>query len=195
MSKDIRVEKNTDSLLALRDLLREVCSRPSDYLADENLKAALCSQGKLARYSNSDKSILGSSINTVKRIANQYLDGGFAAIDRLRVDASNALMQCSERRDASNKATKVGLARRVTQLEQEIVILKTTNYNLLVAISKAIDAVVSMDEDSAELRTHRREKSIKLISSIVALNPFPFDSPNTSGDGNVVEVQFGAEAK
>ena len=84
---DKRSERSSRSVINLRDFLRQVCKSPDAYKKDEDLRAALKSQGGLAKYTNNDFDIIPSSINTIKRVSYEAIDGGFEALDDLRKGA------------------------------------------------------------------------------------------------------------
>lgn len=78
------------------------------------------SQGRLAKYKHDDPKIVASSLNTIKRVAEASLPGGFAGLDRLRISALEAIENENKRASQSNKRSKRGLEMRVTELEQEL---------------------------------------------------------------------------
>jgi hypothetical protein len=117
MKIDKRVERNTQSLLALESYLNCIVNNPSEFLADMVLRDALRSQGALSKFSDGGRGIVGSSLNTIKRIAEGAIAGGFEALDRLRNAACDAIAIEEAKRHQSNKATKVGLIKRVKELE------------------------------------------------------------------------------
>lgn len=117
MKIDKRVERNTQSLLSLEAFLHFVVNNPSEFLTDMALRDALRSQGALSKFSYSGRGVVGSSLNTIKRIAEGAIAGGFEALDRLRVAARDAIAIEEAKRQQSNKTTKVGLTKRVKNLE------------------------------------------------------------------------------
>lgn len=113
---DKRVERNKQSIFALCSYLQEVAQTP-DKIVDEELIAALKSQGALAKYSNQMRNIVSSSINTMKRICAQYLDGGFDALDRLRVITLRTIEDSRNRNTSSNKITRKYMVQRIKELK------------------------------------------------------------------------------
>ena len=79
---DKRSERSSRSVINLRELLRKVCESPDAYKEDKYLRAALKSQGGLAKYTNNDFDIIPSSINTIKRVSYEAIDGGFKGSGR-----------------------------------------------------------------------------------------------------------------
>lgn len=88
---DARVKRNISSVRALERLLCEIIATPVKYSFNQELKASLSSQGALAKYDCQDLGIFASSINTLKRIANDDLKLKFFGLDKLRKDALQAL--------------------------------------------------------------------------------------------------------
>lgn len=184
---DKRVNNNIKSILALSDLLRKVCEQPSEYVKDFVLVKSLRSQGATARYSKESENILGSSINTLKRISDENIDGGFQALDRLRLNALNQVTDYSEKKNDSNKITRAGLAKRVKELEEENNSLMKVNFMLLDAIVRVKNElkVISRIKDE-KARNIRSEEALSQLATLVSLNPTPFDSIQETQQENVV---------
>lgn len=121
---DKRVERNIQSIIALRELLHEVIQDPANSEHDKELRDALKSQGALSKYRNEKHSIHTSSINTLKRICEKSLEGGFDALDRLRVAALQAIEDEQQKSNRSNKITRGGMSQRISELEVENQILQ-----------------------------------------------------------------------
>jgi len=142
MSNDIildkRVERNTQSVFALRELLRDAIKNPADYLENNNFQNALKSQGALSKYCDEARGVCPSSLNTVKRIAEIALEGGFDALDRLRADAFDAIATAKAKGLRSNKVGKIGLVKRVKELEQENQALREDLLLLTLAFEKSL---------------------------------------------------------
>lgn len=117
--EDPRVVQNTLSVTALRDYLREVINNPGEYFEDDNFRKALNSQGAISKLRDQERGINPSSKNTIERIANKSLEGGFVALDRLRLGAIEAIDSYRNRAGKSDKITKQGLLKRVNELEME----------------------------------------------------------------------------
>lgn len=138
MSIDKRVERNIQSVMALRELLRDVVKNPSSYSHQDTLHQALRSQGSLAKFHDESKGIAPSSLNTIKRISESALEGGFDALDRLRTSAQQALAEVLLRGTRSNKVDKIGLAKRVKELEVENQQLRQDMLLLTLAFEKSL---------------------------------------------------------
>jgi hypothetical protein len=138
MILDKRVERNTQSVLALRELLRDAMQNPAAYLEDQDFQNALKSQGALSKYGDESKGIYPTSLNTVKRIAEFALEGGFDALDRLRAGALDAIASEKAKGLRSNKVGKIGLAKRVKELELENQSLREDLLLLTLAFEKSL---------------------------------------------------------
>lgn len=172
---DKRVERTASSIIALRDFLRDVCEKPEAYKADQPLRKALQSQGGLANYANAELGICATSINTLKRGSADVIDGGFQALDNLRKGALERIEDVEQRTDKSNKRTRSGLAKRVSELEEETIILEQTNYFLVQAITEAISDVKSVANVGDQLaRTQRSQEVIRKLLSMMAAKPLAF---------------------
>ena len=118
MILDKRIEKNVVSITNLKRLLINVIKNPQNYFKDIVLADSLISQGKLAKYENSELGICGTSINTMKRLSS-YPECDFDSLDKLRVSALEKLE--SRKGSPENKTTynKKDLSTKITELEQE----------------------------------------------------------------------------
>src|SRR3990167_6968628 len=121
---DKRVENNTKSLFALRDYLQELIKNPSTGVVDEKLQSFLKSQGALSKYENKSLGIFPSSINTIKRISEKSLDGGFDALDRLRSAALQALENEHCKNIPSKRTTQRSMADHINELKSANQILQ-----------------------------------------------------------------------
>lgn len=118
---DKRVQRNTKSILALHKLLQEIIQEFTLFSNDTQLHQALKSQGSLANYANSERGIIPMSLNTAKRISEHHFEQGFISLDKLRIAAKDAI---TEKKQKSDKTTKLGLLKCVSELELENQLLK-----------------------------------------------------------------------
>lgn len=135
--------RDQTSLTALKRLLKEVCDDPKSYLEDGSLGAALASQGSLAAYENTARSITRMSLNHLKAVANVATARddtpdpelpGFAKLDNLRKQAAAALQRAVAPVDNTPKRTsKAGLAARVDELEALVLELREDAFLLQAA--------------------------------------------------------------
>lgn len=168
---DKRVERNTKSMFALRDLLRGVLQSPANFNGDEPLLKALKSQGAISKYANERLGIHISSINTLKRICEKYLDGGFDTLDRLRVAALQAMENKHQKMNRSNKITRTGMNQRIAELEIENQILQQE----LLLISYLLEKSMRQSRHYAEQAAHSNirvicEKEQKEIRAYLSLS-------------------------
>lgn len=138
MKVDPRVQRNSLSIVALRDLLREIVKDTTLFASDETLMKALKSQGAMSKLTIVERQIYGSSLNTLKRITPQILEGGFETLDRLRVAALDSINTHNAKAQRSNKVTKVGLAQRVKELENEVQQALQDLWHVTMAFQKAL---------------------------------------------------------
>ena len=184
---DKRLERSSRSVIYLRDFLRKVCESPEAYIDDEYLRAALKSQGGLAKYTNKNFDIIPTSINTIKRVSYGAIDGGFKALDDLRKGALERIEDQELKEKQSNKRTRVGLVKRVDELEDDILKLEQVNYLLLQAISEVIsDIKLVANMENNESRNQRSKEAISKLMSTMAINPAPFD--HIPAKSNVVHL-------
>src|SRR3546814_14876339 len=115
MSKRVeRLLRDQASVRELKRLLKDVCDDPKSYIDDETLSAALASQGSLAAYKSTARSITPMSLNHLKTVANAataYDDErdpelpGFTHLDNLRKQAATALRRTAAPADEIGRAS------------------------------------------------------------------------------------------
>jgi len=118
--------------------LREVVQTPSNYSASDGFRNALKSQGGLSKYEDDSREIHSSSINTLKRIAESRIPGGFDALDRLRLAALEAINLERSKANRSNKKDKIGLAKRLIELDHDKQLLLQDLERLTLAFQKSL---------------------------------------------------------
>lgn len=191
---DKRVEINTASVIALKDLLLEIPKHPDEYLKDLYLLSSLKSQGAIAKYSNENKDIFATSINTVKRISNDCIEGGYEKLDSYRINALEAISRHIAKSEKSNKTTRIGLLKRVDELEMENLRLKEVNFSLLDALSLAVTEIKSVSTIKAEsYRKARTDKAVQSLASLVSSNISPFNNFPVKVKSNVVSLDPGED--
>lgn len=184
---DKRIERSIRSIVALRNLLRDICERPEVYREDKLLRDALKSQGGLAKYTNNELGICSTSINTLKRVSTEVVEGGFKALDDLRNGALERIEDLEHRDKASNKRTRSGLAKRVDQLEKDTLILEQINYLLVQALTEVVGDIKSVAniEDKAA-RNRRSQEAIKKLLSMMTVKPMALS--HTHAKSNVIPM-------
>lgn len=135
---DKRVEKNYQSLTALKDLLNEIIQFPENFLNQQAVLDALKSQGTLSKFHDPLKGILPTSINTQKRIAESIIDGGYETINKLRTAAQLSI----ERKYYENKKpksdSKTGLSAKIEQQNKEILLIRKDLLLLTLAFERSL---------------------------------------------------------
>lgn len=167
MPRDKRVERNAASVTALHAALENALLNPS--LPSSNLQFVRClkSQGKFAQYADQSRGIHASSINTLKRIADQVLPGGFTALDELRKRVIIALAR--EATPAAPKPkTKAELLRRAEDQERVEVVLREDLELLTFALHRALTQAIAYasraDPTVAALCTREQREILDMLS-------------------------------
>ncbi|MFI3187819.1 MAG: hypothetical protein QX198_17725 [Methylococcaceae bacterium] len=160
--KDPRVEQNTKATNTLRELLRLIVSEPKAYADNDELLAALKSQGRTAlleiEFTNEKGTHTTSpmSLNTLKHYADELFDRGFDGLNDLRMGALNAILAFRESSKGSNKRTKEGLRKNVEELEYTLEEHRKINFILLQGLSEALGSIKSVrDAPDAKIRQNR----------------------------------------
>lgn len=169
---DKRVEGNTKSLFALRDYLQEIIKNPHAGSSDEKLQSFLKSQGALSKYENKSRGIFSSSINTIKRICEQSLDGGFDALDRLRIATLQALENERCKNKSGKKTTQRSMADHINELKNENQILQQDLLIMTQLLETAMRharyyAGQSM-QDNVRVLCEKEQKEIRSYLSLLA---------------------------
>lgn len=165
MSTDKRVERHTQSLLALQELLKEVLSTPSHFYNNKELYSALKSQGALSKYEDKARGVEASSLNTLKRICARGLPGGFDALDRLRATALQAVEQGQQKTKQSLKVTRIDKGQRNNELETQCQTLQEELLLLNYLLEKSLRQARNYAEQTMDKNTlficEREQKEIR----------------------------------
>lgn len=168
---DKRIDRSINSIISLRNLLRNICEGPEAFSDDKLLRSALKSQGGLAKYTNAALGISPTSINTLKRVSAEVLDGGFNALDELRKGALSRLDDLALKSTSSNKRNRAGLAKRVNELEATLLLLEQSNFFLSQVVTEAIGEIKSVaNVDDKTARTRRSKDAIRKLLSMIYTN-------------------------
>lgn len=113
------IDRNLTSLTNLVALLNRVLLEPGKFIEDKVFRAALESQGALAKYESVDNAITPSSLNTQKRLSASKFPEGYVALDRLRRTALERIESVVQHdsRVAKSKRTLSGLKDSVSELK------------------------------------------------------------------------------
>lgn len=137
MPIDSRVRKSINSLKALKQLISELVADPVPFNPENQVHAALRSQGSLARFESTSFQICPSSINTIKRNADLTLEGGFAELDELRRAALNACMAL-QRRQPQKKSRASEIHTQLQRAQAELQVALQDNWIVTMALDRSL---------------------------------------------------------
>jgi hypothetical protein len=177
MKVDKRVAKNGKSVLALKTYLQQIVQKPGSYADEANIAEFLKSQGSLSKYNNRDRAIYCSSLNTIKRIANSVIDGGFETLDRLRISALDAVKTHKIRTESPNKVTKAGLKIQNKEKDHESQQALQDIWHLSMVIRKLSQQANSYAQESGNpVIIKRCEREQRELRSMLSLRKHPVAS-------------------
>jgi hypothetical protein len=167
-----RKERNVNSVSRLVSHLKKVIATPKDFINDESLISALKSQGALSKYECANLEIYGTSINTVKRIAESTLEDGFETINLLRIAAIRSIMAAKENGDSKEKTSKSGLSNSLKQRDANIQLVKEDLFTLTMALRKSMNhsanyAKQSGKPDLIELQKRDHRVLMNMFSYVI----------------------------
>ncbi|MGZ4160900.1 MAG: hypothetical protein ACXVED_10995 [Bacteroidia bacterium] len=161
-----KFEINSRSVLALNKLLEEVIISPSNFIARNELKESLKSQGALANFVDIDRGITSSSLNTQKSVANNTLKDGYKSLDLRRNNALIALENVLESQKYKKPTIHI-LKQRIDDLthdkelvEKQNIMLITLIYNLICELEHSCTSTPEQLE--SRLKLTRLEISAKV---------------------------------
>jgi len=173
---------NKKSVQAVFQFLITVIREPEGFINDQKLLSALTSQGRFYRTDIEGYNIHGLSLNTVKKIANENVDGGFEALDRLRIRVLEELVSHNALANKSNKITKTGLTKRVKELEQKL--LQSDQDKLLLtrllmkSLAQAKNYVLHQNGQVVVSICEREQRDILNMLSLLQLPLVQTEHPN-----------------
>ncbi|WP_122429832.1 hypothetical protein [Pseudomonas viridiflava] len=181
--KPTRSESVRIGVQALHHLLGQVITTPHAFMSDEELIAALNTQGGLAQLDRAVNTTGGetlntfpTSLNTLKKYSDEVLTGGFNTLNALRVKAIEAIERHEQKKTKSNKRTREGLKLTVAEHEQELDMLRQTNFLLLRALQESMGQIKNISSSNDPLL---REKwgadAIATLLAITSLCIPPFN--------------------
>jgi hypothetical protein len=119
---DKRLEKNKQNVINLKQFLIEIIESPKEILAEmPYILTTLKNQGSLSKYQDKKREIFSSSLNTIKRTADRFIEKGFEEIERLRVLAIHSINKELNKTTISQKVNKEELKSVIKEnkIEQE----------------------------------------------------------------------------
>lgn len=182
MSKDKRVLKNEKVINSIKNLLLDIIKEPKKYeLEKDNLIKLFKSQGGLSKYENSNLGIEKTSLNTLKRISPNVIEGGFEKLNELRVEALYKLRNIDNK--SGNKNNKKELEDKIKKLENEIKKNKETQLILVQSITKNI----RLSNQINNLNDIRKIKDINNINKQEMLNILNYVEEESNNIFNIKE--------
>jgi hypothetical protein len=131
---------NEKSVVALELFLGKIIGNPRAYMGDTHLLSALKRQGRLAKYSNVEHRITGTSRSTVERLAAAVLDGGFEGLNSLRETALAAVEEEIRISLKSKHRTKARLSEDLTTANFAHVQAMVDLWHVTTAFHEAVEA-------------------------------------------------------
>jgi len=186
-NKPSRADSARAGAVALQRLLSQVITTPHAFAADKPLIAALNSQAGLANLDltvqadNGDTlNCFPTSLNTLKKYSDEVLIGGFKSLNALRAKALEAIERHDRQKTKSNKRTKEGLKLTVADHEQELDMLRQTNFLLLRALQESMGQIKSISTASDPLTREKwASDAIATLLAITSLAIPPFNLADT----------------
>lgn len=142
------VDLNTKSVLALADLLEKIRQDPASFTEYPNILTILKKQEYLAKLNDESRGISASSLNTVKRIALNVIRGGFETLDELRKGALESILSELHKKSRSNKTDKIGLSKRLKEVEFENQLLRQDLLLMTYVLDKSLSQARSYASNS-----------------------------------------------
>lgn len=174
-----RLEANRESVKATLEFLREICAKPGGDECSVELRQALISQGKLAKYENTEKNIKGMSLNTFKAVSDDSIAGGFARLDKLRREARERLNHVDVVSDPGAAVTQSAKTKVLKSLKQETGILQAANLVLLRTVGLALNDLRDIAGTHNEVvRKRLLSEAESRIHAALSVNSPPYDAPD-----------------
>ena len=169
MSKLTEQQKRA-SLQTLSSLLELIASgSPQPYLD----KSLLSSQAGTYATSIPVLTVIGMSLNTVKSLSNQWLDGGFKDLDAKRIAAFDRL---SRPQDADHKLTRRETQdKRIEELQHKCRILEDDLTHLSAALEFALECMRNyaklIDDPSYRAIVRENERELFARAGMIGTSP------------------------
>lgn len=167
---DKRVERNTQSALALYALLHEMIHESALHIQNDALVKALKSQGALSKYVDEARGIVPSSINTLKRICENSLNGGFDALNRARMAALQSMQENANKAQRSNKITRKGMSKRIAELDTQNQLLRQELLLLSHLLNKTMNQgryyAEQANQESLRILCEKEQRELRSFLSI-----------------------------
>lgn len=164
-------QKTTASVVALKTLLEELTQRKGEvwekYAA--GMLPFLASQGALARYTNYELEINDCSLNTLKRISDDCIEGGFQALDQLRRTALALLNRQRVNGAQPSRSSKASLQEKIDKSDEIIKQLRGDLLLLTLVLEKSLDQGRTYASEGSELLRIRCKKEQRELLETLTL--------------------------
>lgn len=157
-------------------LLSDIAENPKNYLQQKSLVTALRSQNSLANFIDLSFEIIGSSLNTQKKISENVLDGGYEQLDKQRKSALFALQRIEEKNKKPDKASRLGLLNEVKLLKSEIQTLRNDLLLMTLAFDKSLLQGARYARQSSPSVQELCKKEQRELLDILTLRKVTFNS-------------------
>lgn len=129
---DKRLEKNKQNVINLKNFLIEIIESPKEILEEiPVILNILKNQGSLSKYKDNKRAIISSSLNTVKRTADRFIEKGFDEIEKLRILAIQSINKELNKKTISHKVNKEELKNSIKESKIEHEELKSVHLVLI----------------------------------------------------------------
>jgi len=151
------------STQALNDTLNDVIDNPSAWIKNSDFFYTLKSQGRLAKWENSEYKIISCSLNTLKSSADNVLDDGYTGLDLRRIKAISAIENEIAKEHKPKRGTRVELEERVKEQASHISALEARNMTLTYYIRELqvlANVAIQSDGSRASIISYQREMDV-----------------------------------
>ncbi len=175
-----KLTKRKRSIVERKYFLERVCISIANHVEDSDLLSALSSQGAFARYENND--FVSMSLNSMKKHADEMLEGGFNLLDSLRKKTFYRLKKFSDSETKINKPdTRQVLIGQLKASREEAAVLQSELMVATLCLKQFVhsqEALIEQIGDDALRKRFNKERQQILslfshgIESDVALAQF-----------------------
>jgi len=156
---------------ALNDILNDVIDNPSKWIKNADFIYTLKSQGRLAKWENTERKIISCSLNTLKSSADDVLDDGYAGLDLKRINAISAIEDEVAKEHKPKRGTRVDLEARVKEQASHISALEAHNMTLTYYIRELqVLANVAIKSDGSRASIIRYQRELEVIHTKLAFS-------------------------
>ncbi|CAH1533036.1 TPA: hypothetical protein RG682_001867 [Vibrio alginolyticus] len=128
-------DQNKKSLIQKYNLLIDICDKPSVYREQDGLLASLKSQGGLAALVLPDTDMRPSALNTLKAHADIHIEGGFGTLNRLRINAKEALLGSLSKANAPKSSSQKRHKDKISDLNAQLDAERKSNLLLMMTVN------------------------------------------------------------